>query len=239
LNYQSAQIIPGIRHEEMVASQTGFSSSLINFERAKLNLSYCEMKAPFAGTVGDVIVQAGQFVASGQECLKLMDMSRIRVYVGVLESEIQHVKVGRAASIQLPAFPGETFNGKIITINPLVDPENKTCRVTVEIDNPDNKIKGGMFAYVKLDAQIFQERLLVPRTAILTRDQRNLIFIVRENDAHEKLAKWDYVETGLENEEFVEILNSKMALQPGEWVITSGHYTLAHDAEVRVVSQDK
>jgi len=239
LNYQSAQIIPGVRHEEMVASQTGFSSALINYERAKLNLSHCEIKAPFSGIIGDLKVQLGQFVSSGNECFKIVDLSRIRVNVGVLESEIQHLKVGRSASIQLPAYPDEELKGKIVTINPLVDPDNKTCRVTVEIDNPDFKIKAGMFAYVKLDAQIYQERLMVPRAAILTRDQRNLIFIVRENEEKKKLAKWDYVDTGLENEEYVEILKSNLGLQEGELVLTSGHYTLAHDAEVRVVSGER
>lgn len=239
LNYQSAQIIPGVRHEEMVASQTGFSSALINYERAKLSLSHCYIKAPFSGLIGDLKVQIGQYVSSGQECFKIVDLSRIRVNVGVLESEIQHLKVGRAATIELPAFPDEKFKGEIVTINPLVDPENKTCRVTVEINNPDFKIKSGMFAYVKLDAQIFQDRLLVPRTAILTRDQRNLVFIVRENEENRTLAKWDYVDTGLENEDYVEILKSNLGLEAGELVLTSGHYTLAHDAEVRVVDGER
>lgn len=235
LEYQSAQILCGVRHEEMVASRTGFSSALIDYERAQLNLSYCEIRAPFAGHIGDLTVRLGQVVSAGKECCKLVDLSRIRVNVGVLESEVQHLTIGRKGMIELPALPGEKFEGKIVTINPIIDPENKTCRVTVEIANPDNRIKAGMFAYVKLDAQIYHDRLLVPREAILTRDQRTLLFTVQENEQGKLLAKWNYVETGLENEEYVEILNSNFPFQAGDLVIVSGHYTLAHDAEVKVV----
>jgi HlyD family secretion protein len=234
LEYQSAQILRGVRHEEMVASRTGFSSALIDYERAQLNLSHCEIRAPFAGQIGDLTIRLGQVVSAGKECCKLVDLSRIRVNVGVLESEVQHLAIGRKAHIELPAFPGDKFEGKIVTINPIIDPENKTCRVTVEMANPDNRIKAGMFAYVKLDAQIYPDRLLVPRAAILTRDQRNLIFIIQRNEQGKRLAKWSYVDTGLENEEFVEILNSNLPFQAGDTVITAGHYTLAHDAEVKV-----
>lgn len=235
LEYQSAQILRGVRHEEMVASRTGFSSALIDYERAQLNLSHCEIRAPFAGQIGDLTVRLGQMVSAGKECCKLVDLSRIRVNVGVLESEVQHLTIGRKGMIELPALPGEKFEGNIVTINPIIDPENKTCRVTVEMVNPDNRIKAGMFAYVKLDAQIYHDRLLVPREAILTRDQRNLIFVIHETEDGKKLAKWNYVQTGLENEEYVEILNSNFPFKAGELVIVSGHYTLAHDAEVKVV----
>ncbi len=235
LNYQSAQILTGVRHEEVVASKTGFSSALNSYERAKLNLSRLKITAPFSALIGDLNVQSGQYVSAGKEYCKIVDLSRVRVNVGVLESEIQHLKVGRKALIQLPAYPDEKFEGKIVTINPIIDPDNKTYRVCVELPNLNFKIKAGMFAYVKLDAQIFHDRLLVPRTTILTRDQRNLIFVIRKNEDGKNLAKWNYVDTGLENEDYVEILKSNLGLDPGEQVITSGHYTLAHDAEVRVV----
>jgi RND family efflux transporter MFP subunit len=236
LNFQSAQILTGVRHEEVVASKTGFSAAFNAFERAKLNLSRLTITSPFSGIIGDLNVQSGQYVSPSTECCKIIDLSRVRINVGVLESEIQHLKSGRTASIELPAYQGENFQGKIVTINPILNPENKTFRVCVELDNPNYKIKAGMFAYVKLDAQIYQDKLLVPRTAILTRDQRTLIFVIRKNEDGTNLAKWNYVDTGLENEEYVEILKSNLGLDAGEQVITSGHYTLAHDAEVRVVS---
>ena len=117
-------------------------------------------------------------------------------------------------------------------INPIVDAESKTTAVTVEIPNPEEKILPGMFAYAKLEAQIFNNKFLVPKDAVLIRDQRKLLFIIRDG-----LAKWCYVTTGLENEDHVEILDSTLGLKPGELVITEGNYTLVHDAKVKVMKK--
>jgi len=230
LNFEVAQIFSGERRQELMANKSGLSKALIAVKRAQLNLSYTEIRAPFSGRVGDVKVFAGQRVSPGQECLKLVDLSKVRVEVRVLESEIGYIKVGRRARVRFTAYPGEEFRGRVVTINPIVDPESKTCRVTVELDNPQGKLKQGMFAFVELEAQIFKNRFIVPKEAILIRDQRKLVFIVRDG-----LAKWCYVTTGLEDDQFVEILDSSLGLKEGELVITKGHYTLTHDAPVKVV----
>ena len=237
IEYQRAQILSGVRHEEMVAIKSGFADAVIEYERAKLNLANTDIRAPFSGFVGNLQVQQGEFVSAGKECCKLADLSRIRVNVGVLESEIQYLRTGSNASVQLPAFPGEKFVGKVISVNPIIDPDTKTCLATVEISNLGFRIKAGMFAYVKIDAQIYHNCLVVPRSAVLTRDNRTLVFIVRENDQGKTVAVWCYVDTGKENEDYIEITGSAMGLKEGELVITSGHYTLAHDAEVRVVKR--
>jgi len=96
----------------------------------------------------------------------------------------------------------------------------------IELNNPAGKIKPGMFAQARLDAEIYTNRLLVPKEAILVRDQRKLVFTVEGG-----LAKWCYVETGFENDDYVEI---KSGIAEGDSVIISGHYTLSHDAKIKI-----
>ena len=228
LDYETARIISGQKREEVIAHKTGMTQAALAVQRAELNLSYTELRAPFSGYIADLQVQQGEQVSAGKECFKLVDLSQIEVELQVLESEVGLVRKGRRAEVTFPAYPGETFSGRVVHVNPVVDPETKTTKVTVRLDNPDRRILPGMFAYAKLEAQIFKNRFLVPKDAILIRDQRKLVFVVRDG-----LAKWCYVDTGLENEEFVEILDSTFGLKPGEMVITSGHYTLVHDARVR------
>jgi hypothetical protein len=81
---------------------------------------------------------------------------------------------------------------------------------------------------------------MVPREAILERDNRTLVFLLEAEGASlQGLAKWTYVTTGLENEEYVEIVpgDGTTMLEPGQLVLTEGHYTLIHDARVRVVEE--
>jgi multidrug efflux pump subunit AcrA (membrane-fusion protein) len=85
---------------------------------------------------------------------------------------------------------------------------------------------------VEIAADIYKDRLIVPQNAVLVRNGRKLVFVVEG-----PLAKWRYVEIGLENEKAAEILPSTepgWGVQPGEQVIVEGHFSLAHDAKVVV-----
>jgi len=94
-----------------------------------------------------------------------------------------------------------------------------------------------MYARVSLEARRFPDRILVPRAAVLERDRRTMLFAF-EGDGNTGLAKWRYVTTGLANDSVVEIVpNSETEMViPGERVLVDGHYTLIHDARVRIVA---
>ncbi|MDI6730263.1 MAG: efflux RND transporter periplasmic adaptor subunit, partial [Candidatus Altarchaeum sp.] len=145
---------------------------------------------------------------------------------GILETEIKLIKKGSNVEVTIPSYPDKIFRGKIKNISPIIDTQTKTCKVIVEIDNREGTIKPGMYVYVKVETATFKERLIVPKEAILIRDQRKLIFTVLNG-----LAKWCYVETGVENEKFTEIINGITA---GDTVLVNGHYSLAHDAKIRI-----
>ncbi len=169
--------------------------------------------------------------------MTLIDLRSLYVDADILENEIGLVQSGSNAKVSFTAFPGESFAGSIVSINPLIDIEKKTRRVTVLIDNPANRLIAGMFATVVLDAEILEDRLLVPKEAIVLRDDRPVVFIARENENGELRAVWSYVETGKQNEEFVEIISSKFDLKPGESVVIDNHYTMIHDAKIRKVKR--
>jgi len=88
-----------------------------------------------------------------------------------------------------------------------------------------------MFARALIAGERFEDRLLVPREAILTRDERPLLFKVEDNRA-----KWLYVELGESNDDMVAITGVLQGgtLEPGDRVIVSDHLTLAHDAKIKV-----
>lgn len=221
---------------EVARAKSGLDAARVGLEKAKLNLSRTRVEAPFAGRVASVEVVEGQWVRAGDELMTVLTLDPVRVEVQVLEADIGHLAAGRRARVSLAAFAGETFTGRVETINPMVDQETRTAKVTVRVPNPGGRILPGMYARVALDARRFAGRIMVPRSAILERDRRTMLFVY-EGDERGGRAKWRYVTTGLQNDTHVEIVENPETetVRPGEIVLTDGHYTLVHDARVRLV----
>jgi HlyD family secretion protein len=241
--YEAAQIFAEESKRQLIASRSGLIKAMIGLQRAELNLSRTRLIAPFSGIVANLKVAAGQPISAGTECMTLVNLDTILIDVEVLESEAPQVEMGRHATATFAAFPNEVFKGKVVAANPLVDVEKRVRRAVVAIANKDHRLIPGLYAQVKIESQFLTKRLIVPKEAIVLRDQRKVVFIVRNeggNGESEKegnakwLAKWCYVETGAENEEEVEVTSSAFNLQPGEPVVVTNHFTMAHDTPVRV-----
>lgn len=212
--------------------KSGLAEAEIAVRKARIDLERTQVRAPFGGRVATVRVVPGALVSAGAELMTLVDLDPIRLQVQVLEGELAHLAPGGQARVRFSAFPGEIFLGEIQTINPLVDETTRTARVTVLVPNPGGRILPGMYARVDLEAQRLPGRILVPRSAILERDRRTMLFVHEDGRA-----KWRYVTTGLMNDRLVEVVENPetQMVEPGEVVLTGGHFTLTHDARIRLV----
>ncbi len=231
--YELFLIESGEKKDEIVAAAKGLTQSEIDVKKARLNLDKTNIRAPFSGIITDVNISPEQYVSGATELFTLVNIDTIQVHAKVLESEIGKMEVGREVELTFSAYPLRTFKGEVKAISPVVNPEDKTCTVYIDAPNPDEEIKPGMHAEVEIVADIYEKRLLVPQEAILHRGGRKLVF-VHENG----LAKWRYVQTGLENEDYAEILPAERqgeGVVEGEQVLIEGHFTLAHDARIRVI----
>jgi RND family efflux transporter MFP subunit len=229
---------PEVRAERdrVARARSGVDQMEVALEQALLQLARTKIRAPFGGRVASIEFVEGQEANVGDRLMTVIDLDPIRVEVQVLESEVGYLAPGRSATILFSAFPDGVFSGTVETINPVVEQGTRTARVTVRVPNPHGRILPGMYARVSIEAREFPDRLLVPRSAILERDRRDMLFVY-EPDGAEGLAKWRYVTTGLMNDSLVEIVENPETdmVEPGEIVLTDGHYTLIHDARVRLV----
>jgi len=222
--------------QRVARAKSGLEDAELALQQAQIELDRTRIRAPFAGRAASLRVVEGQNVRVGDELVAVVDLNPLRVEVQVLEGEVGLLAEGNRATVSFAAFPGESFVGKIETINPVVERETRTARVTVALPNPDGRILPGMYARVALEARKLPDRILVPRSAVLERDRRSMLFVF-DGDGDVGLAKWRYVTTGLSNDSLVEIVpnpDTEM-VEPGERVLTDGHYTLIHDARVRIV----
>jgi RND family efflux transporter MFP subunit len=229
---------PSIRADRArsARAKSGLEQAQVTLSTARLNLARTRLGAPFAGRVATLKVVPGQWVQPGTELMTVLSLDPIRIEVQVLEGEVGYLKAGSIARVTLAAFPGETFAGRIATINPVVEAGTRTARVTVLVANPAGRILPGMYAQVALQTRRYPDRILVPLSAVLERDRRTMLFVYDGDDRGGR-AKWRYVTTGLANDSMVEIVPNEEtdSVRPGEIVLTDGHYTLIHDAHVRLV----
>ena len=215
---------------ELVEARSGLSQARADEERARLNLERTVVRAPFDGIVSELRLTVGQLLGVGETVCTLVDNVALEAELGVLESDVGGLEIGRPALVIVPALD-ETLRVKVDVINPSIDPQSRTCRVLARVRNTDGHLQPGMFVRAAIAGKIYPDKLLVPNEAILTRDGRPLVFKV-ENDQ----AKWVYVQLGLRNDRFAEVESVLQGgpLDEGTLVVVSDHLTLAHDAKVKV-----
>ncbi|MFO7767734.1 MAG: efflux RND transporter periplasmic adaptor subunit [bacterium] len=237
LEYEIARILAGKERGNILKAQ--LTQARIAVQRAERNLEQTRLRAPFSGYVADLKVDEGQVLGSGTEILTLLDTSLMRVEVDVLESEIAPIRRGRKARVEFTALPGRDFEASVVAVNPIIDPQTRTGKVTLELANPEGLITSGMFARSRIYAAFHEDVLMVPLEALVERDERTLVFGVEESEDPSKpdVVKWRYVQLGPRNDTHVVVLptdNPHEGVREGMPVCVEGHVSLQHDSYVRV-----
>jgi len=215
---------------DILASRSGVAAARAALERARINLERTEIRAPFSGVVTELLLSDGEHVTLGQTICALVNNTDLEAEVGVLESDIGFLDIGRPALLAVPALY-DTLDVTVDVISPRFDRDSRTCQVLLRLKNISGKIRPGMYVRAIISGQRFPDRLLVPKEAILTRDGRPLLFKVED-----KRAKWVYLQLGRQNDDVVEVdqVLQGGSLSPGDQVIINNHLTLSHDAKVKV-----
>lgn len=193
-----------------------------------------KITAPFAGTIADFHVELGEFVGPGTPVVTLVDLTRVRLHVGVTAAEATDLRVGAQLEVQFSELGGRTLTGELHSVSPLADPRSGTYTAELWLDNPDGLLRQGMIGRVGLrptnpsgDAPTF-EPLLIPRAAVLRREGEFSVWVVAEGHAlARKLA------LGRADDRHVEVLDG---LAPGDWVVIEGGFALREGAAVDVES---
>ncbi len=200
----------------------GLTENEINdLERNNAIQPYLFVKAPFAGTVSEINVIAGDYVQMGTNLLKLTNLSILWVIADIYETNIPKIKTGQSVEISTPIYPDKTFKGKIISLGDALDKNSRTLKAIIETSNPDLLLKPEMFVNVSILINN-DSRLAVTREAILMDGEKKIVF-VKSNDITYFRKE---VETGEQTDVFVEILSG---LQPGEYVVTNSNFLLKSD----------
>ena len=187
------------------------------------------LKAPFSGRVGIVMINPGQFVNPGDKLLTLQTLDPIFVDFNLPQSNAEQIQVGQEIVVTTDAFKGASFTGKITAVSPKVDTNTRNIQIEAQLANPDKKILPGMFANVNIKLGDEVKMLTLPQTAVTYNPYGSTVFIAKPTGKKDKQGKpmleaqQVFVTTGSTRGDQVAILKG---IEEGATVVTSGQLKL-------------
>lgn len=224
---------PSPEQRRALMNKAGLTGARLQLERARFEQARATVRSPVSGVVQAVDVAVGEKLAPGQAIVTVVDTRRLRVEAQVLEHDLPLVRAGGDALVTSAGAPGASLRGRIDALLPVVDSITRAGRAIVRLAG-DGALRPGMYADVQLEATRLRDRRLVPARAVIERDGRPLVFVVKDGRA-----QWTYIVPGRSNGVDTEVLpdssTGEIPVSAGDAVIVDGHLTLTHDAPVKPV----
>ena len=199
-------LLAGATEAEVAAAQAQVDQVQVALDSARLELARATMQAPFEGVVSWVDVDPGQTVSQQTPALTLVNDEQFSIEAEVDEADIGWLRIGQEARIDLDAFPGRMLPGRIVAILPsaTVDLGVVSYQVTIAIAPTDLALRAGMTANAEIVREQREDVLLVPNRAIWIDAQSGRPLVEREVEGEPVVT---YIEQGLANDEFSEVLS--------------------------------
>lgn len=202
-------------------------------ESARIRIGYTQVKADWQGgneqrVVAERLVDAGETVAANAPLLRIVELDPITAVFFVTERDYARLAVGQQARLGTDAYPGVSFDGSVRRIAPVFSPTTRQARVELLVENPDRRLKPGMFIRATIMLQRIEDAIIVPAMALTQRDDREGVFMV---DADGKTARWQVVEPGIRQGDRLQVSGAALSGQ----VVVLGQQLLDDGSEMRIV----
>ena len=197
---------------------------------AELNLSYTIIKASWSDgaptrIIAERFVDEGTLLKANDEVVSVVDIQSITCVIYVIERDYFRVKQGQQAEITTDAFAGTAFDGKVARIAPILKETSRQAQIEIDIPNPDERLKPGMFVRVRLQFEQIENATVVPVAALVTRNEQQGVFAV---DMQRNTAKFVPVTVGVTNKDIAQIISPPLSGA----VVTLGQHLLEDGASV-------
>ncbi|KWV59524.1 RND transporter [Bradyrhizobium macuxiense] len=235
-----------LRQTDAVSQQTAdtdlatLKSDQAQVAQQQALVGYKSITAPFSGQLGIRQVDLGQYIAPGTPIVTLQQLDPIFIDLYLPQQALAQIKVGQEVSAKVDTYPDQKFTGRILAINPLVNAASRNVQVRATFDNPDEKLRPGMFATVDIDVGSVQHYVTLPKTAIYYNSYGDIAYLIKEghegkgeSKGGEKqyVAEQVFVKTGDARGDQVAVLDG---VKPGDVVVSSGQNKLHNGSPVLI-----
>jgi len=197
------------------------ASAIANLGPGKDVGALTTVMAPIAGIVTERAVNAGLNVDTTAKVFTVVDLSTVWVVANLYEKDFSRVRVGASASVTTKAFPDAARQGKVSYIDPQVNAETRTAKVRIEVANPKQELRLGMFADVTIEADGGDAAALMPHAAVQNVGNQTVVFIADPQQPGRFIER--QVRLGARSGNDVTVLSG---VQPGERVVAAGSFAV-------------
>ncbi len=216
-------------HEEALQEVDQLKAQLLASQAARAlaakKLADADIRAPFPGAVKERHVSPGEFLRVQSPVEVIVRTDQLRARLSVPEKYAGSLKAGATVDIHVEAYPNETFQGRLVRINPAVDQESRSFEVEALLPNPDGRLKPGFFVQASIPSELEETVLTIPEQAVNYRYGVYKVFVVDAAQVEEREIK-----VGPRQEGRVEVMEG---LKTGERVALALEGELFSGAQVR------
>jgi Cu(I)/Ag(I) efflux system membrane fusion protein len=183
------------------------------------------ISADVSGIVMNKKVEVGDYVERGMPLYEIADLSSVWVLFDIYETDMPWVKIGDRVSYTMQSFPGETFEGKISFIDPIIDPKTRVASARVEVKNVDNRLKPEMFVTGTLKSNLgstTSKEIVVPKSAVMWTGERSIVYVMEVVGNKVNFILREVVLGPSLGEAYV----IKSGLQNGDEIVVNGTFTV-------------
>ncbi len=227
--------------DQKIGSEIQYLQAKSNFEgqqnainSMKQQLGKASIRAPFSGTIDDVITEQGSVVAPGQTpIMRLVNLSDMYIQTDVPETYITNVKTGKDVEVMFPVL-NKTMDAKIRQTGDFINPENRTFKVEIAVPNTDKTIKPNLTARLKINDYTNEKAILIPQSIISENaDGEQYIYILENSEGQKAVAKRVIIKTGISQGDVIEVLSG---LNDGDQIIEEGARSVKDGQTVKIIS---
>ena len=196
-------------------------------ERSGQPVALQTITAPAGGVISELMVRAGMTVAPGMTLARINGLGTVWLEAALPEALAAAIQPGQAVEARFAALPGEVVKGRVAAILPEGNRETRTLRVRIELPNPRQRLKAGLFAQVSLRGPQRQE-LVVPAEAVIRTGRRALVYVSEQPGRYRPVE----VEIG---EQIGDRIVIRSGLAAGQQVVASGQFLVDSEASLQGV----
>lgn len=221
----AAQIIS---QEALDQTKARFESASAQIKQTEIELGYTRVVAPFDGLVIGRAIKFQEFVQNGGRLFRVSDFDPLLCPIQIPEKDLPRIRLQQNAFLTVESFPEERFDARVLRINPVIDRESGTVKVTLAVQG-QGRLRPGMFASVNLRTEIHANATVIPKRALVLESIGDTVYVLEEGVARRR-----EIEIGFEESDTVEVTSG---LSPGERVLVVGQDSVSDGTPVYVLSE--